>query len=61
MKLKENIGAKRYARVVFEEEIPDNATTEQALAIVMKSIKNAPTYLKEDDVEISEYPYERME
>jgi hypothetical protein len=51
----------KYARIVFEEEIPDNATAEDALAVLLKCMKNAPTYLKGEDVEISEAPYERME
>ncbi len=51
----------KYARIVFEETVPDNATVDDALAILLKSIKNAQSYLKGDDVEMSEYPYERME
>lgn len=51
----------KYARVVFEEEIPDNASPEDALAILLKTIKNGPNYLSGEDVEISERPYERME
>lgn len=51
----------KHARIVFEEEIPDNATQEDALAILLKSIKNGPQYLTGEDVEISDYPYERME
>jgi hypothetical protein len=60
-KLKGDVEMAKYARVVFGEEIPDSATAKEALAIVMKSIKSAPTFLKEEDVEISDYPYERME
>ena len=51
----------KYGRIVFEEEIPDNATPKEALAILLKSIKNGPQYLTGEDVEMSDYPYERME
>jgi len=51
----------KYARVVFEEEIPENMTAKDALIILLKCMKNAQLYLKEEDVEISESPYERME
>ncbi len=51
----------KYARIVFEEEISDDMTLEDALTIVLKNIKNSPSFLTADDVEISEYPYERME
>ena len=51
----------KYARLVFEEEISDNATAKDALVIMLKCIKNAQVYLKEEDIEISEFPYERQE
>jgi hypothetical protein len=51
----------KHARIVFEEEIPDSTTAKDALAILLKSIKNGPQYLTEEDVEMSDYPYERME
>lgn len=51
----------KYARLVFEEEIPDSTTAKDALAILLKSMKNGPLYLTEEDVEMSGYPYERME
>jgi hypothetical protein len=51
----------KYARIVFEEEISDNTSSEEALAILLKTMKNSPNYLSGEDVEISEYPYERME
>ncbi len=51
----------KHARIVFEEEVPDNATPEDALIILLKSIRNASKYLSGEDVEMSDYPYERME
>jgi hypothetical protein len=51
----------KYARIVFEEEIADNETEKDALAVLLKTMKNAQIYLKEEDVEISEAPYEMME
>jgi len=50
----------KFARLVFEEEIPDDATAKDALVVLLKNMKNAHLYLKEDDVEISESPYEKM-
>ncbi len=51
----------RYGRIVFEEEIPNDATYKDALAILLKSIENAKSFLEEHDVEISESPYEKEE
>jgi hypothetical protein len=51
----------KYARIVFEDEIPDNATPEDAMKVVLKSVKNYLDHPSEEDVEMSEYPYERME
>jgi|GEM_PF-6793905 hypothetical protein len=51
----------KYARIVFEDEIPEGATSKEALSIMLKMMKNHAQYLTEKDVEISEYPYERME
>jgi hypothetical protein len=51
----------KYARIIFEEEIPEDATAEDALVVLLKCMKNAQTCLKGEDVEISEAPYERME
>lgn len=51
----------KYARIVFEEEIPDDATSEYILALLLECMKNAKLFLSKDDIEISECPYERME
>ena len=57
----------KYARIVFEEEIPDDATPEDALRILLKSAENysrivlSGDHPSTEDVEISDYPYERME
>jgi hypothetical protein len=51
----------KYARIVFEEDVPDNATPEDALIILLRSIRNASQYLSGEDVEVSDIPYERME
>lgn len=57
----------KYARMVFEEEIPDNATPEDALRVLSKSMKNyldiilSGDHPSTEDLEISEYPYKRME
>ncbi len=51
---------KKYARLVFEEEIPENATNEEIVEKMKECIEN---YTKDginiDDVEISESPYMR--
>jgi hypothetical protein len=57
----------KYARMVFEEEIPDDATPEEALRILSKSMKSyldiilSGDHPSTEDLEISEYQYERME
>lgn len=48
----------KYARLVFEEEIPENATKEEIVRKMKECIEN---YIKNgvgiDDVEICEFPY----
>ena len=51
----------KYARLIFEEEIPDGTSAKDALDILLKSVKKSPFYLTEEDVETSDYPYERVE
>lgn len=57
----------KFARVVFEEEIPEDAQLTEIVDVLKTSIKNFLKQLEEEplaalgDVEISEYPYERME
>lgn len=51
----------KYARLVFEEEIPEGATNEE---IVMKMKEHIEKYIKDgivsiDDMEITECPYMR--
>ncbi len=50
----------KYARLVFEEEIPEGATSEEIVDKLEEYIKN---YIKEgvsiDDIEISESSYMR--
>lgn len=50
----------KYARLVFEEEIPEGATNEEIVEKIKVCIEN---YIKNgvniDDVEISESPYMR--
>lgn len=52
----------KYARLVFEEEIPEGATNED---IVGKMKECVESYVEDginiDDIEVSEYPYERQE
>lgn len=52
----------KYARLVFEEEIPEGATNEDIVRKMKKCVEN---YVKDsisiDDIEISEHPYERYE
>ncbi len=52
----------KFARLVFETvELKDNTTPKEAMKTLLKSIKNYLENPNEEDVEISEYPYERME
>lgn len=51
----------KYARLVFEEEIEDDASPLEAMIAILKSIKNWLLQPNENDVEISSYPYERQE
>ena len=52
----------KFARIVFEEEIPDNATPEQAMRAVLLGIKNWwGSQPSEEDVEISDTQYEKGE
>lgn len=51
----------KYARLVFEEEIPANATEEDITEIIRKAIEE---YIKGfgvsiDDIEIADTPYEK--
>lgn len=52
----------KFVRLVFEEEIKDNATPEEALDVILKSVENYMFgHPKADDVEISSESYERQE
>jgi len=52
----------QYARLVFETvELKDNTTPKEAMKILLESIKNYLENPNEEDVEMSESPYERME
>lgn len=50
----------KYARLVFEEEIPDGTTGKEIVEKMKECIEN---YTKDgvniDDIEISDYPYMR--
>lgn len=56
----EKINTEKYARIVFEEEIPEGATSEE---IVRKMKECVDNYIKDgvniDDIEIAESPYMR--
>jgi DNA replication protein DnaD len=57
----------RYARLVFEEEVQEDLLPEKIADRLKTSIRNWLKVLEEDlhgaleDIEISEYPYERQE
>lgn len=51
----------KHARLVFEEEIADDATHLEAMMALLKSIKNWLLQPNENDIEISSYAYERQE
>lgn len=57
----------RYARLVFEEEVQEDLLPEKIADRLKTSIRDWLKYLEEDlhgaleDIEISEYPYERQE
>ena len=51
----------KYARLVFEEEIPDGTSAKDVLDLLLKSVKKSPLYLTEEDVEMADYPYEKTE
>lgn len=50
----------KFARLVFEEEVPEGATNEQIVEKIIKCIENYMKYgVSIDDIEITEYPYMR--
>lgn len=50
----------KYARLVFEEQIPDNATKEDIVRKMKAAVENyIKTGVDIDDIEISESPYMR--
>lgn len=52
----------KYARIVFEEEIPENTTDDEIKYILLNAIRNWTTQsFQIEDCEISYYPYERQE
>lgn len=57
----------RYARLVFEEEIQEDLLPDKITEKLKMCIENWLKFLKEnprealEDVEISQYPYERQE
>lgn len=57
----------KFARVVFEEEIPEDAQIPEIIETLKTSIKNWLKFLEDEplkaleDVEMSNCPYERME
>jgi len=54
------INTEKYARLVFEEEIPEGTTSEEIVRKMKECVEN---YVKDgvniDDIEISESPYMR--
>ena len=52
----------KFARLVFESvELKDNTTPKEAMKILLEIVKNYLENPNEEDVEMSEFPYERME
>lgn len=57
----------KFARVVFEEEIPEDAQIPEIIETLKMSIKNWLKFLEDkplealEDVEMSNCPYERQE
>lgn len=57
----------KFVRLVFEEEVPDDAQIPEMMNMLVTSIENWLKHAKDspidafEDIEISEYPYERQE